>query len=78
MKITIAETVWQVSRQLAPAGWRADGEHLQQEESGLWFRSDRGENRFLPLDSADLPAQERLEAMPLDELIALWQRATER
>jgi hypothetical protein len=78
MKVTIEEAVWTVSRQPPPAGWRAKGEQLQPHESGLWFHSNRGEARFLPLDSAQLPTQAQLDAMPLDQLAALWQRGTKR
>lgn len=77
-KVTFAEGVWTITRQPLPAGWRAEGERLQSHESGLWFRSDRGEARFLPLDSTQLPTQEQLDDMRLDQLVEYWKRAATR
>ncbi len=76
VRITFNETTWKVSRQLPGAGWRAEGEAPPQpQQSGLWFYSDKGESRFLALDLDNMPSQEQLNTMSLDDLTRLFSRA---
>jgi hypothetical protein len=72
-----SESVWKVSRQLPPVGWRGEGEcPPQARPAGLWFRSDKGENRFLPFDLDKLPTQEQVEDLTADQIAELSRRAT--
>jgi hypothetical protein len=79
MGIRFNESVWKVSRHFPATGWRAEGEAPPQpRQSGLWFHSDKGENRFLPLDLDKMPSQEQVDNMTLDDFVSLFTRATPR
>lgn len=59
--VEFGESVWRVSRQPAVSvGARFDGDAPPQPQSGaLWFHSDKGESRFLPMD--ELPTEHELQ-----------------
>ncbi len=79
MRIEFNEASWKVSRQLPSVGWRAEGEGPPlPQESGLWFHSDRGEKSFLAMDLDQLPTQEQVDTMTLDDFVPLFTRATPR
>lgn len=75
--VTINERAWKYH--VVPAiavGARAEGDAPPQPpKSGISFTSDKGEIRFLPMGYPDLPSQKQLEAMPLSQVVELFNRA---
>lgn len=79
MGIRFNESVWKVSRHLPAMGWRKEAEAPPEpRESGLWFHSDKGENRFLPLDLDKMPSQEQVDNVTPDVFESWFKRATPR
>ena len=76
--VEFKETVWQITahRGMATGSRSPEGGSPPMPTSpGLWFYSDNGERRFLRMSNSELPSDEELQDMPLDQTIELLKRA---
>jgi hypothetical protein len=71
------ETGVKVHRRVAVGvGARAEGDSLPQTPApGLVFVATDGTSRFLPLDFPEMPTEEQLQAMPLEQLTRYFELA---
>jgi hypothetical protein len=70
MSVNFEETTWTITRQ-APvgAGARAEGDNPPvASQSGLWFRSAKGEALFFPMPYEQLPSQDALPDLKLEDI----------
>ena len=79
-KFEINEDLWKASvQQPVTAGARASGDcDVQSQGSGICFRSDKGNWKFLRMDYPELPTQDELDELPRNELLQLLQEAEPR
>jgi len=75
--VTFEERVWTISTQPRVTGdGRATREHDGLSRvGGLWFRSNKGDKYFLPLEGRQLPTEKELRALSLDRVAEFIKRA---
>lgn len=75
MSVTFEEKVWTVRRQAAvAAGALGVNEAFPKAPtSGLFIRSDKGDQLFLPIEMSSLPTEDDVREATIDQFIA-WLR----